>query len=61
MEKNTKRNRKYYLHSKVKKLGFNLDVGNRTISVGYSNRNNLSQYLIELRDIYGYGIQTIIE
>lgn len=58
------RNRKYYLHRRVKAI-CRLKVAQRTMFVSVGAMSELSgkkeQYMSELRDVYGYAIQTEIE
>jgi hypothetical protein len=51
------KNKLYYLHSKVKKEGFRLSSKDKTIYVRYMDYDKLSDSIIKLRDLYGYGVQ----
>lgn len=51
------KNKLYYLHSKVKKEGFRLSTKDKTIYVRYMDYDKLSDSIIKLRDLYGYGVQ----
>ena len=55
----TKRNRRYYLHKKVRERGLSLSVKNRTIYVPW-NANALPKHAEMLRNEYHYSIQTEI-
>jgi hypothetical protein len=53
--------KRYALHSKAKKEGYRVVSKAKTIFVGHSKRNNLSNTVITLRELYGYAIQVEIE
>lgn len=59
MIKKKKANRRYYLHRKIRKQGYNLNTGERTIFVPYT-QTDYSKHVLILRDIFQYGIQTKI-
>lgn len=49
------KNKRYYLHTKLRKEGFRYDALGRTIYT--SGENKLSDTVLKLRDKYGYSVQ----
>ena len=54
-------NKKYYLHWKVRKDGYKLDTGHKTIDVKDSQAAMAASNkgILKLRDTYGYAVQYI--
>jgi ribosomal protein S10 len=51
----TSAKKRYYLHSKVRNEGFQLDAHKRTIYV--SHEDFITESIFLLRDKYGYNVQ----
>ena len=54
--RSTKLNRKYYLHSKIKKQGYSYNSYLKTIEIPHGTET-VSKELTELNLIYGYNLQ----
>lgn len=52
---------KYKLHAKVRKEGHKVKLKDRTVYVAYDRRNDLSNNVLALRDIFSYAIQIEIQ
>jgi hypothetical protein len=48
-------NKRYYLHSKVRNEGFQMDARKRTIYV--SHEDFMTESILLLRDMFGYNVQ----
>lgn len=53
------RNRRYYLHQKIK-AAFRYSAHEKTVYVPWDQEEPINQFAAELRDTFGYNIQTEI-
>ena len=54
-------NRRYYLHKKLHKLGFDYIPTDRTVFIPFSRVETPPAAALELRDKYHYSLQLIID
>ena len=50
-------NKRYRLHSKIKKLGYRYSAQNNTIYIPYNNLENLAKEVLTLKNEFNYSIQ----
>jgi hypothetical protein len=60
-KRTAKENRRYYLHRKLKKAGYQINVESRTIYIPFSLDIHAPKDAIELRDTFHYSLQIIID
>jgi hypothetical protein len=53
--------RRYKLHRLVREQGFEVNARGKTINIPMAEQFNLSKEVVELKDVFGYGVQVVIQ
>lgn len=54
-------NRRYYLHRKLSKIGYDYIPTDRTVFIPFSRQDELPAAAVELRDKFHYSLQLVID
>ena len=60
-KKTAMQNRRYYLHRKLRKIGYSIHVKSRTVLIPWSLEFYCPREAFELRDKFHYSLQLIID
>jgi hypothetical protein len=56
-----KNTRRYKLHKVVRSQGFKVDARGKTVYIPSEDQFSLSKEIVELKDVFGYGVQVVIQ